>query len=197
MRASSLIVTDRTGTVIRQFPDLKPFSEPNFSPDARFVAAEVDGTPTSIWVGDVESGSMRRLTFGARASSPSWTPDGRIVTYTINEAYGEDVMQTAGAAPGAVPPPGRAIYWKNADGSGDEHRLWESKGILNNPVWSPDGRTLYFQVGRGDTRYDLQSLRLDGPLRPGVKTTEAPFKVQTRFDDAVPSLSPDGRWIAS
>ena len=196
-RASSLVVIDRTGRVVRQFPDAKPFSEPSFSPDARFVAAEVDGAPTSIWVADVESGAMRRLTFGTRASSPSWTPDGKIVTYAVNEAYGEDVLQTApGAAQGAAPPPGRSIYWKNADGSGDEHRLITSKGVLYGPVWSSDGRTLYYQAGFPETRYDLLSIRLDGPLSSDVKATEAAFRVQTRFDDAVPSVSPDGRWIA-
>jgi Tol biopolymer transport system component len=195
-RTSSLVVLDRKGEVVRQFPDAKPFSEPSFSPDGRQVAAEVDGNPPTIWVGDVGSGDMRRLTFSGRASTPSWTPDGKAVTYTVNEAYAEDVQNAAGAAQGSTPPAGRAIYWKNADGSGNENRLWEGKGILYNPVWSPDGRTLYFQAGDSETRYDLLSLRLDGPLRPGVKTTEAAFKVQTRFDDAVPSVSPDGRWVA-
>jgi dipeptidyl aminopeptidase/acylaminoacyl peptidase len=119
------------------------------------------------------------------------------VTYTVNEAYPEDVLRTAaGTAQGAGPPSARAIYWKKADGSGNENRLWEGRGILFNPAWSPDGRTLYFQAGFADTRYDLMSLRLDGPLRPGVKAAESPFKVRTRFDDATPSVSPDGRWIA-
>jgi serine/threonine-protein kinase len=196
-RAASLLVTDRKGALVREFPDAKPFSDPKFSPDGRRIAVQVDGIPSSIWVGEVESGDLRRLTFGVRALTPSWSPDGGVVTYASNEAYDEDVLgRAAGAAQSALPAPRRAIYWKNANGTGEQHRLWEGEGMLFNPAWSPDGRTLYFQAGFPNSRYDLQSIHLDGPLRPGVKATEARLRLQTPFDEIMPAVSPDGRWIA-
>jgi dipeptidyl aminopeptidase/acylaminoacyl peptidase len=53
-----------------------------------------------------------------------------------------------------------------------------------------------FQVRDAINGGDLVTLRLDGPLQPGVKATGPAPYIATSDEDAFASLSPDGRWVA-
>ena len=55
--------------------------------------------------------------------------------------------------------------------------------------WSPDGQTLAFVEPRPETGYDIWVLPLTGDRQP------RPI-IQTRFNEAYPDFSPDGRWLA-
>ena len=54
--------------------------------------------------------------------------------------------------------------------------------------WSPDGQTLAFVESRPETGRNLGS-SLSGDRRPRAI-------IQTRFNEAYPDFSPDGRWLA-
>jgi Tol biopolymer transport system component len=74
-----------------------------------------------------------------------------------------------------------------ADGSGEEVRLTDWKGLDDGPEYAPDGRHVYFNSTRSGT---MQIWRMKPDGRDPERVTN---------DDAnnwFPHLSPDGRWIA-
>ena len=78
---------------------------------------------------------------------------------------------------------GRGLFWRAADGTGAVERLLES---ANDPLpwgWSTDGRLVFQELG------DIGVLTVEGD-----RTVE--MLLETEFEEEVPALSPDGRWIA-
>jgi serine/threonine protein kinase len=112
---------------------------PAWSPDAKEIAvstAEQDlpnlrnATPSSIWIVNVESGAKRMLV-ESDAMQPAWSPDGKRVAYWFMQAQG-------GKREVAV-----------ISASGGEPVIVSRDGTINwNPVWSPDGRFLYYDSDR-------------------------------------------------
>jgi Tol biopolymer transport system component len=137
------------------------------------------GTPfdtrsSRIWLYDLSGETaLRPLTpQSGKNFQPIWTPDGERVTYASDRD-------------GTV-----SIYWQAADGSGVPERLTTAQpGTEHWPdSWSPDGRTLVYQVVTG-ADFDLWYLSTDAPddPRPLLDGTQ-------RQHGAV--FSPDGRWLA-
>jgi eukaryotic-like serine/threonine-protein kinase len=157
-----------------------PYSSPRVSPDGtRVVMQTTEGTPFNtqaarIWLYDLSGETaLRPLTpQSGKNFQPIWTPDGERVTFASDRD-------------GTV-----SIYWQAADGSGVPERLTTAEnGTEHWPdSWSPDGRTLVYQVVSGGD-FDLWMLSLDSPdePRPLVDGTQ-------RQHGAV--FSPDGRWLA-
>ena len=56
-------------------------------------------------------------------------------------------------------------------------------------MWSPDGQALAFVEGRPETGNDVWVLPVQGDRQPRAI-------IQTRFSEAHPDFSPDGRWLA-
>jgi serine/threonine-protein kinase len=84
----------------------------------------------------------------------------------------------------------RNLYWRAADGTGDEQRLTTGDGSETPTAVTPDGRVLVFNIqGRKAGGRQILSIRLDGP-RP------APPQVVVSDEGANGQLSPDGRWLA-
>ena len=70
----------------------------------------------------------------------------------------------------------------------ETHRALSSDGVAGAPRWSPDGRFLFYQINTGESE-NMFAWEVEGgadpiPLQP------------TQFDDTVPMISPDGRWLA-
>ncbi len=117
---------------------------PTWSPDGRFLAVstfERDRVTVStrgehgIWVIDVESGEKREV-FRGLASLPSWSAGGKRIAYWY---YGNRSGQSDIAT---IPATG-----------GDPVPVAEGFGSLNwNPVWSPDGKFLYFVSNRSGSQ---------------------------------------------
>jgi Tol biopolymer transport system component len=127
-----------------------------------------------IWVYDIPSQALTRLTFDGSNMLPQWTPDGQRVTWRLTEAGG-----TAN------------LFWKLADGSGASERLTTSEFSQFPGSWSPDGQFLAFnqQSSRASNGRDLWILPLEGERKP------QPI-LQTRFNESAPVFSPDGQWLA-
>jgi Tol biopolymer transport system component len=115
--------------------------DPSFAPDGRQVAfsAQVGGL-TDLFVYDLESGALRRLTHDAYADlQPSWSPDGRSIVFSTDR-FSTDLktLRTGNYRLAAI----------NPDGSGVRElpSFEDAKNI--DPNWSGDGSAVFFVSDR-------------------------------------------------
>jgi serine/threonine-protein kinase len=150
------------------------FANHRLSPDARRLALQINEAGSEVWVYDTQRDAMTKLTFGGGFYfSPIWTPDSRFV-----------IFSKAGAG----------IFWTPADGSGQPQLLIEGKGIVIPRSISPDGKRLaFFEVGKADGWIYTAEVTQDGRA---LKAGKPERFFESKFADAEPEFSPDGRWIA-
>ena len=143
------------------------------SPDGTRLAIDAVGPKSvDIWVKQLPSGALTRLTFdGSENSRPSWTPDGQAVLFASNRG-GKGVQ----------------VWRQRADGSTPAESVLAVSGQIPESHLSPDGRWLLFRRNAADGR-DLFGIRL------GQDTAPVPLVV-TRYNEYSMALSPDGRWLA-
>jgi eukaryotic-like serine/threonine-protein kinase len=81
------------------------------------------------------------------------------------------------------------LFVRPADGSGSAERLTTSPNLQFAAAWSPSDQALVFVEQGPETGSDIKVVMQGGDRQP------RPLVV-TRFADAYPALSPDGRWLA-
>jgi eukaryotic-like serine/threonine-protein kinase len=177
-----LVWVTRDGKTQRVDPDWQGiFREPSISPDGRRLAVslipnasyDVIGQTNDIWVKQLDRGPSIKLTLEGKATySPTWTPDGRSVTFSSNTGGLFD------------------LWTKRADGSTQAVVQVHEKHGAFSPRWSPDGKWLVFRTGR----FQSGAGDILG-IRPGIDTVAVPL-VATKFSELAPAISPDGRWLA-
>jgi len=122
-----------------------------------------------IWRYDLARGSLTRLTFEQKCSSPIWTPDQRYFVYRIEAGMYQVMVQPVDAS---SPP---QVLHK------------DSNPILISGI-TPDGSTVLFQeYGSGTS--DILVVPLDGS-KPAAPLWEEPGP---QYGGTV---SPNGRWLA-
>ena len=120
---------------------------PAWSPDGRRIAfvSSRDGQ-SEIYVMNADGSGKRNLTRNrANDDSPTWSPNGRRIAFVRGRLRSPTALERL-RMPTA--PPDRfysyELYVVNADGSGLRRLTRNPKGhSLGQPVWSPDGRTIY------------------------------------------------------
>ncbi len=117
----------RTLSVLRAFTAAVTFDQAAISPDAKQVAwVENDKDGSAIFVSDVGTPRLRRITAGGHAESAiAWSPDSRQIAFLSD-----------GSTPGQ-----QQLYIATAAG-GSPRKLTGVRGFLASPGWSPDGKTI-------------------------------------------------------
>ncbi|HXI19589.1 MAG TPA: hypothetical protein VNH46_00805, partial [Gemmatimonadales bacterium] len=144
------------------------------SPDGRRLAVSIaSGSRTDLWVKQLEAGPLTRLTFtGSLNYRPAWLPDGRSLIFSSDRAGSS------------------WLYRLRADGSGQPERLLAGDTAqIDESLVSPDGQWLIYRAGVTDGVRDIFARHLSGD-------TARVSLADSRFDEYMPTLSPDGRWLA-
>lgn len=167
---TELVWRDRTGQPLGKLgPSDETLLNPALSPDASRAAVAIRTADQSydIWLIDVRRGTSSRFT-SARGSEflPQWSPDGQFVAYT-------------GGANGS-----ENFYRKRASGAGDEQLLRSTRTVNLLNQWSPDGQFLWWP--------DITGLT----CAPVDRIDKQVTYLKRGFDEAQPSQSPDGKWVA-
>jgi len=149
----------------------RAYTDPAISPDGGSIAVSIQGPTQTIWIYDLSRSTLTTLPSAGSTQSPAWTPDGLRLIYRA----------TQGGR--------RNIFWRAADGTGDEERLTISDTLQTPTMVSRQGRTAFFSETSAATGPDLWMMPLDGARQPEVV-------LKTRFTEASAKLSPDGRWLA-
>jgi Tol biopolymer transport system component len=155
---------------------------PAWSPDGREIVYATDGvdsplirrySPSQIFRVDVATGERRRVHPGD-AVQPSWSPRGFRIAYW------------------GLSPAGQRLIWTLPASGGKAVRVTAGRSVDWNPVWSPDGRYLYFASDRSGTT-NLWRVPIDE--RSGSTGDPEPVTTSTQASMLL-SLSRDGKRIA-
>ena len=153
------------------------FTEIQLSPDERRLAVmRGDGIQIDLWIKDLESGVLSRLTAAdGREGEAAWSPDSRRVAYV----HVRD---------------GKRTFFETTIGSGKHIPIpTEDVGSLWMDDWTADGKHLVLH-GDGGGRVLLV------PLPPDSGPSSGPVAPQQVFDERygvdLVRVSPDGKWAA-
>ena len=170
---SRLVLVGTNGAVRPLLSEPRDYDSPRFSPDGRRIAVVVNTPgPPDIWVYDIAAGTLARLTSEAANVRPEWTPDGKRIVF-VSSRSGED-----------------GIWWRAADGSAPPQKVFESRDPAQEVVVAPDGGVLVYRLNQSGGTYGVWFRSL------ADFTTPQPFASSSSYHELMPSLSPDGRWLA-
>jgi Tol biopolymer transport system component len=162
-----LVWVDRNG---REEP--LPFAEGVYvhvrlSPDGRRIA--VDDANLDLWVGDLERGTLSRLTTDRTFLHPVWLPgsDGLIFDSTQ----------------------GGGLHRAALSGTSVDLLLRDPARMMSPVSVSPDGRVLAYERSEDYVSFDIAMVSTTGGAAPSDL-------VATSFRESAPMFSPDGRWLA-
>jgi serine/threonine-protein kinase len=168
----TLTWVDRAGKPEALPSPAQGYDFPALSPDGRRVAVQSsEGPRDHIFVYELGTDLLRRVTLEGSESRPLWSPDGKRLTYAARR--NEE----------------RHIFWQPIDGSAAPESLVASRNDVWPGAWTPDGSALVF-VESPPT--EISDIKL---LRRGSDTSRIEPLVEGPTEDRWPALSPNGRWI--
>lgn len=171
---NQLVIVNEHGAKVGGSAGLRQFSDPQFSPDGRKIAIAIESNNSAdIWVLDVATGVLRRITTRTRSVRPEWTPDGKRIAY----------MSGANTSP--------EVWWVPADNSGPEEKLYTGSTPMGEVSFSPDGKYALLRTAKalGPTSRDVWLMPLSGERK-------ATPLLESAFSENRPVVSPDSRWLA-
>jgi serine/threonine-protein kinase len=149
------------------------FYTPALSPDgARLAVAIIGDADRDLWIKQLDTGPLSRLTFPSGADHrPWWTADGRSVLFISDRGETRD------------------LYRRRADGVGQAELVLDLPEPVNQASVSPDGEWLVYRIGRNEA-LDIHARRLHGD------TAAVALLAEPNINEHSPVLSRDGKWLA-
>jgi serine/threonine-protein kinase len=169
---SQLTWLDRAGRSHPITRDARAFSAARLSPDGRRIAVLIgDRSREDIWIDDLETGTLSRLTSVGTVTSFGWTRDGERIVYSAPGTGSKD-----------------AIWAQSVGGATAPEMLVEVPTLTPVAELAPDGRSLLIQ-SIVNTAWTVQRVSLDSSRAFTTYSAAGP-------NDVTPRISPDGRWAA-
>ncbi len=170
-----------TGESVRRLTDFG--YHPSWSPDGSEIVfcTELVHNPNSrvgiseLWIVNVNTGDLRKI-YDGDAVHPQWSPNGRRIAYwAILSGEGQ-----------------RDLYTIPATG-GEPVKITDDVFVNWSPVWSPDGRYLYFSSDRAGTMslWRVPISERTGKLRGDIELVPTPAQWSGSL-----SISGDGSVIS-
>jgi hypothetical protein len=153
-----------------------PYQSVRLSPDGSraLICAGAGGGASDLWIGDLATGGMNRLTYGNASGQGLWLHDGLRMVFPLGDSAG-----------------GNAIVVRRLDGAGAERVLFRAPWPLFASDITPDGgRVLIADYGRAQGR--IRVANVDGDPSP----RELPPDPGNERNEQAGVVSPDGRWLA-
>jgi Tol biopolymer transport system component len=152
--------------------EIRNFSQPRLSPDGRRIAVLIsDGAKADVWIHDLETGTLSRLTTLESVTSVEWSPDGKQVIYPAGGYESK-----------------AAVWAQSVDAASPPEQLTQLSTFSPLTTVSPDGRWLLLASLRES--WDVLGVALDSSRQM------QPF-ISTRANEGWPGFSPDGRWVVA
>lgn len=131
---SELWVANADGTDPRRLARFLTLRGYRFSPDGREVAFAAGGASGGLYVVPVAGGKPRAVTYETPAGGPTWTPDGRRLTYSTFDGEVKRIRR---------------------DGKGSETiAAFGEREEVRGLTWSPNGRYLLYSLRPFPSAYD-------------------------------------------
>jgi TolB protein len=165
-------LTTRQATVIDTGFAIRNNNDHVLSFDGRLLGISdqsAAGGESTIYVLPSRGGTPKRITPKMPSYLHGWSPDGKFLVYTGGRNDEYDIYKIA------------------SDGSGEEIRLTDHKGLDDGPEYAPDGKHIYFNSTRSGAM-QIWRMKPDGKDPEQVTNDE--------YNNWFPHLSPDGRQIA-
>jgi serine/threonine-protein kinase len=168
----TLLWVDRQGAA-RPIPmPPRVYTCPRLSPEGERLAIGIQGANPGLWLYEFARDTLTRLVASPMTSFPTWTGDGKHVTF-------------AGSGLGSP----YNLFWMSADGSGTFEPLTTSENMQFPGSWSPDGHLLAFSEADPTTGWHIWMLSPKGEPKARLFS-------QTAANEGGAIFSPDGRWLA-
>ena len=160
------------------------FGPPSLSPDGTQLAVSIlRGGRSELWLRSLTGGTSTRLSAGGTTNyRPSWTADGRQITF-ISDQRGL-----------------RTVYQVPTDGSAPARKVLSFSTGADEALYTRDGRWLVYRGGSGGGR-NIFAVSAGvgsgtGSVTKGGADSAPRALVATAAEEFSPSVSPDGRWLA-
>lgn len=150
----------------------EPIISPAWSPNGGQLAyVSFEARKPTIYVHEVATGKRHLVAnFKGSNSAPAWSPDGKTLALTLSRDGGSQLNLLDVTAAGSQP-----------------RRIAQSSSIDTEPVFTADGKTIYFVSDRGGSP-QIYRVPVTGG-NPERVTFTGTYNIS-------PALSPDGRWLA-
>jgi Tol biopolymer transport system component len=146
-----------------------------YSPDGKKIAFSSNRSgPREIWVSDADGGNAVQLTHfgGPITGTARWSPDGRWIAFDSRPRGSPDVFVIRAEGSGM-----RRLTDQGEDENTSRRGMWQ-------PVWSADGKWIYFSSDRNG-RFEIWRMPWEG----------GPAEQVTKHGGSSAYPSRDGKWI--
>ncbi|MEO5762029.1 MAG: protein kinase, partial [Vicinamibacteria bacterium] len=170
-RSTDLLWASRSGVLTAASSQRRSLLSLSVGPDDRRLLSQVRGADDDIWTLDLARDIGTRITFGTENNWPVWAADGKRFAWS-SDRNGQF-----------------NLYMASVDEPQKVERLTTSDHDQRAGNLLPDGSELIYGDEDPTTLGDIWAVSTSGDHK-------ARPVIQTRFDERLGVVSPDGRWLA-